>query len=169
MPEEKKSGIFDVKLRLGWVLLIIAVIVAATVILTSVLSKDETVLENHTVSLEKQQSLMEQAEDYITGYYDKYIKESIDNHEYAEIAVSKISFEELERKRDEMASAYAVDSPEYLKFISQFDKLEHQYFLECKDVLNEYCKSYEEEFRQGRISQKEYNRLNLLKEKNLKK
>ncbi|MBR4837184.1 MAG: hypothetical protein IK004_01940 [Bacteroidales bacterium] len=136
-----KSDLFDIKLRLGWVILIVAVIVAAAVFLTIQLSKNETVLENHVYSLEKQKSLIEQADDYITAYYDKILKECIDNHENVEKAVSKISFEVLDKKRDEMASAYVVDSPEYQNFIRQFDMKVHQYFLEFKEILNDNSKS----------------------------
>lgn len=138
-----KSGLFDIKLRLGWVILIVAVIVAAAVILTIKLSKKETVLENHVYSLEKQKSMIEKADDFITAYYDNILKESIDNHDNVEKAVSKISFEVLDKKRDEMASAYVVDSPEYQSFIKQFDQLVHKYFLEFKDVFNEYGRSNE--------------------------
>ena len=136
-----KSGLFDIKLRLGWVILIVAVIVAAAVILTIKLSKKETVLENHVYSLEKQKSMIEKADDFITAYYDKILKESIDNHENMEKAISKISFEVLDKKRDEMASAYVVDSPEYQSFIKQFDQLVHKYFLEFKEILNDNSKS----------------------------
>ena len=136
-----KSDLFDIKLRLGWVILIVAVIVAAAVFLTIQLSKNETVLENHVYSLEKQKSLIEQADDYITAYYDKILKECIDNHENVEKAVSKISFEVLDKKRDEMASADVVDSPEYQNFIRQFDMKVHQYFLEFKEILNDNSKS----------------------------
>lgn len=169
MEEEKKQGVFDIKLRLIWVIIIVAVIAIAAVITVILTQKPETVLENHTVSLEKQQSLIEQAEAFITDYYDEYIKQAIDNHEYAEIVLSKFSFEQFEKKRNEMASTYADDSPEFRKFINQFNKLQNQYFLEFKEVINEYCKSYEEEYRLGNITKKEFDRLNKLRDRNLKK
>ena len=168
MEEEKKSGVFDIKLRLIWVIIIVAVISIGAVIAVILSQPEETILENHTVSLEDQRTLLEKAEDYITEYYDLRIKEAIDNMDYSEIVLAKFSFDELDKQRDEMSSVYTVDSPEYTKFIQQFDKLQHQYFLEFKEVINEYCKSYEEEFRQGRITKKEYDRLKKLKDKYLK-
>ena len=169
MEEEKKSGVFDIKLRLIWVIIIVAVISIGAVIAVILSQPEETILENHTVSLEDQRTLLEKAEDYITDYYDMRIKEAIDNQEYAEIVLSKFSFVELEKARNEFVSVYEVESPEYIKFIHQFDKLQNQYFLEFKEVINEYCKSYEEEFRQGRITKKEFDRLNKLRDKHLKK
>ena len=169
MEEEKKSGVFDIKLRLIWVIIIVAVISIGAVIAVILSQPEETILENHTVSLEDQRTLLEKAEDFITDYYDMRIKEAIDNQEYAEIVLSKFSFVELEKARNEMVSVYEVESPEYIKFIHQFDKLQNQYFLEFKEVINEYCKSYEEEFRQGRITKKEFDRLNKLRDKHLKK
>ena len=170
MEEEKKSGVFDIKLRLIWVVIIVAVIAIAAVIAV-ILSqkKPETILENHTVSLEDQRSLIEKAEDYITTYYDVRLKEAIDNHEYSEIVLAKFSFDDFEDRRDDMASVYAEDSPEYEKFIQQYEKLQHQYFLEFKDLVKEYCKSYIEEFNAGRISKKEFDRLNRMRDKYLRK
>ena len=46
--------------------------------------------------------------------------------------------------------------------------IQHQYFLEFKDIIKEYCKSYEEEYRLGNITKKEFDRLNRLKDKYLK-
>ena len=168
MEEEKKSGVFDIKLRLIWVIIIVAVISIGAVIAVILSQPEETILENHTVSLEDQRTLLEKAEDYITEYYDLRIKEAIDSKDYSEIVLAKFSFDELDKQRDEMSSVYAVDSPEYTKFIQQFDKLQHQYFLEFKEVINEYCKSYEEEFRQGHITKKEFDRLKKLRDKHLK-
>lgn len=169
MEEEKKSGVFDIKLRLIWVIIIVAVISIGAVIAVVLSQPEETVLENHTVSLEDQRTLLEKAEDYITDYYDARIKEAIDNQEYVEIILAKFSFDDLEDKRDEMVSVYVEDSPEHDKFIQEYDKLQHQYYLEFKDIIKEYCKSFEEEYSLGRITQKEYNRLIRLRDKHLKK
>lgn len=168
MEEEKKSGVFDIKLRLIWVIIIVAVISIGAVIAVILSQPEETILENHTVSLEDQRSLLEKAEEYITNYYDVYIKEAIDSKEYSEIVLAKFSFDELDKQRDEMSSVYDADSPEYIKFIQQFDKLQHQYFLEFKEIIAEHCKSYVEEFNAGKISKKEFERLNRLKDKYLK-
>lgn len=168
MEEEKKSGVFDIKLRLIWVIIIVAVISIAAVIAIMLSQPEETILENHTVSLEDQRSLLEKAEEYITNYYDVYIKEAIDSKEYSEIVLAKFSFDELDKQRDEMSSVYDADSPEYIKFIQQFDKLQHQYFLEFKEIIAEHCKSYIEEYNAGKISKKEFERLNRLKDKYLK-
>ena len=97
-----------------------------------------------------------------------YIKDVIDNQEYTEIAIAKFSFDELDKKRDEMSLVYAENSPEFIKFIQDYDRLQHQYFLEFKDIIKEYCKSYEEEYRLGNITKKEFDRLNRLKDKYLK-
>lgn len=169
MEEEKKPGLFDVKLRLIWVIIIVAVVAIAAIIAIILSQKKETVLENHTVSLEDQRSLIEKAEERIVDYYDTYLKQVIDNKEYEEIAVSMLSFEDLDKMRDDMAKVYQKESPEYNQFIHQYDKLQHKYFLEFKDLVNEYCKSYVEEYHAGRISKKEFERLNKLRDKHLKK
>lgn len=164
----EKQGFLSKKLSLVWVIVIVVVIAAAAAVVAAILSHKETVLENHTVSIEDQRTLLEKADAFITDYYDTYIKEAIDNQEYTEIAIAKFSFDELDKKRDEMSLVYAENSPEFIKFIQDYDRLQHQYFLEFKDIIKEYCKSYEEEYRLGNITKKEFDRLNRLKDKYLK-
>ena len=164
----EQQGFLSKKLSLVWVIVIVVVIGAAAAVVAAILSHKETVLENHTVSIEDQRTLLEKADAFITDYYDAYIKDVIDNQEYTEIAIAKFSFDELDKKRDEMSLVYAENSPEFIKFIQDYDRLQHQYFLEFKDIIKEHCKSYEEEYRLGNITKKEFDRLNRLKDKYLK-
>ena len=136
----EKQGLLNRKLSLVWVIIIVVAIAAAAAIIATILSHNEIILDEHTVSVEDQRSLIEKADAFITDYYDAYIKNAIDSQEYTEIAIAKFSFDELEKKRDEMSLVYAENSPEFIKFIQDYDRLQHQYFLEFKDIIKEYTR-----------------------------
>lgn len=92
------------------------------------------------------------------------IREAQQGEEYREVLMTELSgiMTEMKSMCQEMSSLYSTDTQEWLTFVSTTAGYQQERLKYAMEQINGNCKSYQEEFRKGVLSQAEFDSLGWL-------
>ena len=92
------------------------------------------------------------------------IREAQQGEEYREVLMTELSgiMTEMKSMCQEMSSLYSTDTQEWLTFVSTTAGYQQERLKYAMEQINDNCKSYQEEFRKGVLSQAEFDSLEWL-------
>ncbi len=166
-PEQRYADMEEVRkaferydFRRRWLPMIVAVaaIVALALLVAQKVDHSTTEIENENYWSADLEKHFKETEWYLEVAYQNIEHAADQGTEYREVLLENMqrTTASMNSLIEEMAVRYNPENEEWMEFKTKVTKRHNIHFQRCMEKVNIHCKSYKEEFRQGNLSQREY-------------